>query len=100
MLYESKTEFILNWLLYIGKNENNYLSNIICMFYMNYEGKIIVFIGRYYTLINALINIKKYKIYVIGTILKNRTWKNDEISKDIKLLNKREYKFYKNKDQL
>ena len=45
-----------------------------------------------------ILNHKKYNIYTIGTILKNRIWKNYEISKDIKLLNKREYKFYKNKD--
>ena len=50
--------------------------------------------------LNALINIKKYNIYSIGTILKNRIRKNEEILKDIKLLNKREYKFYKNKEQL
>ena len=68
---------------------------------MNYEGKnYCLYINRYYTSINALINIKKYNIYAIGTILKKRIWKNDEISEDIKLLNKREYKFYKNKDQL
>ena len=101
MLSESKTRFILNWLLYTGKNENNNLSNIICKLCMNYEGEnYCLYIDRYYTSINALINIKKYNIYAIGTILKNRIWKNDEISKDIKLLNKREYKFYKNKDQL
>ena len=48
---------------------------------MNYEGEnYCLYIDRYYTSINALINIKKY----------NRIWKNDEISKDIKLLNKRE----------
>ena len=77
--------------VYTGKNENNNLSNIICKLWMNYEGEnYYLYIDRYYTSINAL----------IGTILKNRIWKNDEISKDIKLLNKREYKFYKNKDQL
>ena len=91
MLSESKTGFILNWLLYTGKNENNNLSNIICKLCMNYEGEnYCLYIDRYYTSINAL----------IGTILKNRIQKNDEISKDIKLLNKREYKFYKNKEQL
>ena len=87
MLSESKIGFILNWLLYSGKNENNNLSNIICKLCMNYEGEnFCLYIDRYYNSINDLINIKKYNIYEIGTILKNRIWKNDEISKDIKLL--------------
>ena len=68
---------------------------------MNYEGEnYCLYIDRYYTSLNALINIKKYNIYAIGTILKNRIRKNEGILKDIKLLNNREYKFYKNKDQL
>ena len=40
MLSESKTGFILNWLLYTEKNENNNLSNIICKLCMNYVVKI------------------------------------------------------------
>lgn len=89
------------WLLYTGKSENNNLSNIIYKLCKNYEGEnYCLYIDRYYTSINALINIKKYNIYAISTILKKEYEKNDEISEDIKLLNKREYKFYKNKDQL
>lgn len=96
-----KNSIYFKWLLYTGKSENNNLSNIIYKLWMNYEGEnYCLYIDRYYTSINALINIKKYNIYAIGTILKKRIWKNDEISEDIKLLNKREYKFYKNKDQL
>lgn len=96
-----KNSIYFKWLLYTGKSENNNLSNIIYKLWMNYEGEnYCLYINRYYTSINALINIKKYNIYAIGTILKKRIWKNDEISEDIKLLNKREYKFYKNKDQL
>ena len=96
-----KNSIYFKWLLYTGKSENNNLSNIKYKLWMNYEGEnYCLFINRYYTSINALINIKKYNIYAIGTILKKRIWKNDEISEDIKLLNKREYKFYKNKDQL
>lgn len=94
-----KNSIYFKWLLYTGKSENNNLSNIIYKLWMNYEGEnYCLYINRYYTSINALINIKKYNIYAIGTILKKRIWKNDE--EDIKLLNKREYKFYKNKDQL
>ena len=53
---------------------------------MNYEGEnFCLYIDRYYISINALINIKKYNIYAIGTILKNRKWKIYEISKDIQL---------------
>ena len=96
-----KNSIYFKWLLYTGKSENNNLSNIKYKLWMNYEGEnYCLYINRYYTSINALINIKKYNIYAIGTILKKRIWKNDEISEDIKLLNKREYKFYKNKDQL
>lgn len=96
-----KNSIYFKWLLYTGKSENNNLSNIIYKLWMNYEGEnYCLYINRYYTSINVLINIKKYNIYAIGTILKKRIWKNDEISEDIKLLNKREYKFYKNKDQL
>ena len=96
-----KNSIYFKWLLYTGKSENNNLSNIIYKLWMNYEGEnYCLYINRYYTSINALINIKKYNIYAISTILKKRIWKNDEISEDIKLLNKREYKFYKNKDQL
>jgi hypothetical protein len=96
-----KNSIYFKWLLYTGKSENNNLSNIIYKLWMNYEGEnYCLYINRYYTSINALINIKKYNIYAIGTILKKRIWKNDEISEDIKLLNKREYKFYNNKDQL
>ena len=96
-----KNSIYFKWLLYTGKSENNNLSNIIYKLWMNYEGEnYCLYIDRYYTSINALINNKKYNIYAIGTILKKRVWKNDEISEDIKLLNKREYKFYKNKDQL
>ena len=96
-----KNSIYFKWLLYTGKSENNNLSNIIYKLWMNYEGEnYCLYINRYYTSINALINIKKYNIYAIGTILKKRIWKKDEISEDIKLLNKREYKFYKNKDQL
>lgn len=96
-----KNSIYFKWLLYTGKIENNNLSNIIYKLWMNYEGEnYCLYINRYYTSINALINIKKYNIYAIGTILKKRIWKNDEISEDIKLLNKREYKFYKDKDQL
>ena len=96
-----KNSIYFKWLLYTGKSENNNLSNIIYKLWMNYEGKnYCLYINRYYTSINALINIKKYNIYAISTILKKRIWKKDEISEDIKLLNKREYKFYKNKDQL
>ena len=96
-----KNLIYFKWLLYTGKSENNNLSNIIYKLCMNYEGEnYCLYIDRYYTSINALINIKKYNIYAIGTILKKRIWKNDEISEDIKLLNKREYKFYKDKDQL
>ena len=96
-----KNLIYFKWLLYTGKSENNNLSNIIYKLCKNYEGEnYCLYIDRYYTSINALINIKKYNIYAIGTILKKRIWKNDEISEDIKLLNKREYKFYKNKDQL
>ena len=96
-----KNLIYFKWLLYTGKSENNNLSNIKYKLWMNYEGEnYCLYIDRYYTSINALINIKKYNIYAIGTILKKRIWKNDEISEDIKLLNKREYKFYKNKDQL
>ena len=63
MLSESKTGFILNWLLYTGKNENNNLSNIICKLWMNYEREnYSLYIDRYYTSINGLTNIKKYKI--------------------------------------
>ena len=68
---------------------------------MNYEVEnYSLYVNWYYTSINALINIKKYNIYSIVTILKNRTRKYYNNFKDIKLLNKREYKFYKNKDQL
>jgi hypothetical protein len=96
-----KNSIYFKWLLYTGKSENNNLSNIIYKLWMNYEGEnYCLYFNRYYTSINALINIKKYNIYAISTILKKRIWKNDEISEDIKLLNKREYKFYKNKDQL
>ena len=96
-----KNSIYFKWLLYTGKIENNNLSNIIYKLWMNYEREnYCLYINRYYTSINALINIKKYNIYAISTILKKRIWKNDEISEDIKLLNKREYKFYKNKDQL
>ena len=63
--------------VYTGKNENNNLSNIICKLWMNYEGEnYSLYIDRYYTSINGLTNIIKYRY---------------------KLLNKREYKFYKNK---
>ena len=66
--------------VYTGKNENNNLSNIICKLWMNYEGEnYSLYIDRYYTSINGLTNIIKYRY---------------------KLLNKREYKFYKNKEQL
>ena len=40
---------------------------------MNYEGEnYCLYIDRYYTSLNTLINIKKYNIYTIGNILKNR----------------------------
>ena len=58
-----KNSIYFKWLLYTGKSENNNLSNIIYKLCMNYEGEnYCLYIDRYYTSINALINIKNGKI--------------------------------------
>ena len=75
LLCESKTGFVLKWIMYTGRNSENVYSNknVVLRLLEGYEGEgYSVYMDRFYTSPNILLALRKKLIGASGTVMKNR----------------------------
>ena len=97
MLAESKSGYILNWVIHEGKKDT--LIDIVNKLVHKYQGKgFIVSMDRFYTTIDVITELTKQDFGVYGAIMKSRLFGTKTMLKLLEELGHEESTFFISKD--